>query len=217
VVPVTAAPVNVPTLLAHVRNFLGQAGNPVRDYELGPIFGTPAGEGLGGYSGAALPGVVDFPPEIRKRLAGLGDRYGQRGPLSRRDVEALRVAVHEGVHQMRYGRTPDVYVTQQGRDTEEGVTEAMTQDLLPILTAKLFGHRMPGAKMRMAQGEMPAYDPQVTDVRQLSVFGSGARTFTDQAARRWRRQLLHADAAERQSMVDQARQARIAWGERTGR
>lgn len=209
-------PIDVPTLLGHVRNFLVQHGNPVRDYGLGELFS----QGLAGQvqgNGAAVPGVVDFPPPIRKTLAGLGDRYGQRGRLRPRDLEALRVAVHEGVHQMRYGRTPEVYVSQQGRDIEEGVSEAMTQDLLPILTRKLFGHRMPGAKERLAMGDLPGYDPLVTDVRQLSVFGSGARTFTDPAARRWRRQLLHADGAARQSMVDQARQVRIAWGERTGR
>lgn len=212
-----AAAAQLQPLLGNIRNFLTQSGYPVRDYSAQPIFGTEAATGTpAGAVGLSLPGEVDFNPSVVEQLRGLQARYGRRGPLTQRQVDALSVATHEGLHQMRYGRTPDVYVTNQGRDFEEGATEAATQDLLPILTARLFGQRLPGARMRMLTQE-PSYPGLVKNIRQLSVFGSGAKTFTDHDARAWRRSFLHADADHRQQMADQAMQQRVAWGARTGR
>lgn len=205
-------------LLGNLRNFISRHGYPVRDYSMEPIFGTEAAEGTpAGSVGLSLPGEVDFSPSVVEQLRTVQARYGRRGRLTPKQVAALTTATHEALHQMRYGRTPtDVYATQQGRDFEEGATEADTQDIMPSITAALFGHRMPSQRMR-ALTEQPSYPGLVQNIRQLSVFGSGAGTYTDRAARVWRRSFLHADGAERQAMADAAMQKRLAYGERTGR
>jgi hypothetical protein len=139
--------------------------------------------------------------------------------LNDNQVEALRILLHENLHQMRYGRTPDFYGGDaQGTPGgyEEAAAESVTQDLLPIFTAKMYGMRLPSAPLRDAAGRT-AYAPQVRNLRQLSVFGSGAGDYTKRPARVWRRTFLHADANERMRMVSDAQSKRVAWGKRTGR
>jgi hypothetical protein len=209
---VTAAPVaDVPTLIAHIGNFLGQRGFPVRDFRVGGSL--DASNIAAGHAGEALPGEVGFSRAMLSQLRGLAGMYGRRrGALTDPQVEALRVATHEGLHQMRYGRTPDVYNTPRGRRMEEAATEAATQDILPIITAKLFGHRMPGARIRDVL-DGTDYPGLTRQIRQLSVFGSGASDFTARPARVWRRSFLHADEAGREQMWDQAVQKRTALAE----
>jgi hypothetical protein len=126
-------------------------------------------------------------------------------------VQALEVATHEALHQMRFGRTQDVYASPQGRRWEEGATQAAARDMLPIITAKLFGDRLPGASSRDFM-QPTTYPGLVQNIRQLSVFGSGAKRFTDHAARVWRRSFLHADEDQRQAMATAAQQARMQLG-----
>jgi hypothetical protein len=212
-VPVTPPPVaaDVPTLLGHVGNFLGQHGFPVRDFQM--VDAANAQAGAAGYAGVATPGHVGFSPAMLAQLRGLAGMYGRRrGQLTDAQVEALRVATHEGIHQMRFGRTPEVYSTPRGRRMEEAATEAATQDILPILTTKLFGYRLPGARVRDAFGGTD-YPGLTRQLRQLSVFGSGARDFTARPARVWRRTFVHADEAGRERMWDEAVQKRTALAE----
>ncbi len=208
-----------PDMLAgHLQNWLARVGYPVRDFQMAPIFGTPMEGGAGASAALSTPGKIDFNKAYMPDIRSAAGRYGKRGKLNEKQLRGLKLLLHEGLHQMRYGRTPeDVYSSQEGRDWEEGATEAATQDLIPILAAQLYGHKMLGADTRMAYGDRPLYEPLTRHVRQMSVFGSKAKKYTDYEARVWRRKFHHADGASRRQMANQAHQARIEWGKRTGR
>ena len=90
-----------------------------------------------------------------------------------------------------------------------GATEAPAPDLLPILTTQLVGQRLTGSELRAAS-QTPRDPGPVRNTRQLSVGGSAPGTYTDHAARVWRRSFLHADEAGRQAMATAAQQARDA-------
>lgn len=216
--PLNAVPPNVAYLNNVVAKFLTGHGFPVRDYSVGGI-GTRDSRA----AGEAMPGQVFFSDAMRPELARLGAyaRKGRRGNqvfLGPGEYDAMNVALHEGLHQMRFGRTPGVYgsIAEIGTPGgyEEAAAEAVTQDLLPIFALKQYGTRMPGAT---SPDRRSAYHGKVKQFRQLSTFGSGAGKFTDRPARVWRRSFLHADANKRQEMIDAATAARIAWGQRTGR
>lgn len=214
------APVPVPVneLAGHVRNWLAQVGFPVRDYTVSyaDVPNMP--------DAYAQAGVVGFGPRGRPGIESLAARYGRRGRLNPQQIGAGRQILHEGLHQMQWGRNPnsgqaDGQVYNPGGGPlfwEEGAAEAVARDLLPIFTAKLFGYKLPPALVREAR-DPGEYPHQVKAVRQLSVFGSGASKWNKRPARVWRRQFLHADQTARQQMIDRANVARAEWGRRTGR
>ena len=202
-------------LAGHVRNWLTRNGFPVRDFNVVPR------EGLAS-SGYASPGSVSFTGAVGDDLAAVAGRYGTRGRLNNRDVEALRVLMHEGLHQMQFGRNPEGYDGPNGQNGywEEAATESVTQDLLPIFARQLYGdaslaRRRGTAEQNSRDGE--TYAPGVMRLRQLSTFGSGAKNFRKRPARVWRRQFHHAAPEARQAMIDAATAKRVAWGQRTGR
>jgi hypothetical protein len=201
----------------HMHNWLQRVGYPVRGFTT--EYGVPTG-GAPTADGYSLPGKVSINPRLRRGLDGAAARLGARGRLTQQQIDALRVLAHESLHQMRYGRNPEGYTGGQAIGTpggyEEAATEAVAQDLLPIFTAQMYGHKMPSADAREFTSPI-AYDEQVNNLRQLSTFGSGSKKFSDYNARVWRRNFLHADAARRQELVNEATQARIAWGARTRR
>lgn len=198
----------------HIGNWLRRSGFPVRDYAMvqsGPVNSQHAGE--------ATPGEIMFSPRTLKGLKSAASRYGRRGALNDDQLAALNVATHEALHQMRYGRTPEFYQGAQVGTPggyEEGAVQATTEDVMPAMIAQLFGMKMQPQWVRTGLGEVP-YRRQVQNVRQLSVFGSGAGSYTDRKARVWRRSFLHADPDVRQGMVSKAQQARVAWGQKAGR
>jgi hypothetical protein len=209
-------PVN--ELAAHTRNWLTQVGFPVRDFSVayGDVPNMP--------DAYAQAGVVGFGPAGRPGIESLAARYGTRGRLDQGQVRAARQLLHEGLHQMQWGRNPhsgqaDGQVHDPGSGPlswEEGAAEAVARDLLPIYTARLYGHRMPPARVR-EERDPGDYPHQVKAVRQLSVFGSGAGKWNTRPARVWRRQFLHAEPAVRDQMREQAMAARAEWARRTGR
>lgn len=214
----TPVPAHVNDFAGHVRNWLAHVGFPVRDYTVSyaDVPNMP--------NAYSQPGVVGFGPQGRPGIESLAARYGKRGRLNRRQIESARQVLHEGLHQMQWGRNPhsgqaDGQVHNPGAGPlfwEEGAAEAVARDLLPIFTAKLFGHKLPPARER-EQHNVGEYPHQVRALRQLSVFGSGASKWNKRTARVWRRQFLHADPDARQQMVDRAHAARVEWGRRTGR
>ena len=206
---IQAAPPPVVNLAGHMRNWLTRNGMPVRDFSTS--FGVPDGASGRSAAGHALPGQVFIGPRSQRDVQSVAARYGKRGPLTSAQLEALRVMMHEGIHQMRYGRGEGV----AGR-YEEAATEAMTQDLLPIFTRKMYGHRIAGAGDRFMDVGTD-YEGDVKNLRQLSVFGSGSKKFTDYGARAWRRNFTHATDEERERLSAIAAQARVAWGQRNGR
>lgn len=192
-------------LSAHMQNWLARVGFPVRASQFSY---ADRPEVTGGY---ATPGAVYVGPSQRKSLNSVAARWGKRGALDDNQIEALRILMHENLHQMRYGRgdgSIDKY--------EEAATEAVTQDLLPIFTAKMYGMRLPNAVFRTAL-EGTDYPKQTNNLRQLSTFGSGAKSYRDRQARVWRRTFLHSDADARLQMVNQATGARVEWGKRANR
>jgi len=215
---VTPVPAQVNDLAANVRNWLAQVGFPVRDFRVSyeDVINMPDA-----YSQA---GVVGFGPRGRPGIESLAARYGRRGRLNQQQVGAARQMLHEGLHQMQWGRNPysgqaagQVYDPASGPISwEEGATEAVARDLLPVFTAKMFGSKLPSAKLREAR-DLGEYPQQVKALRQLSVFGSGAGKWNQRPARVWRRQFLHAEPAMRDQMREKAMSARTEWGKRTGR
>jgi hypothetical protein len=201
----------------HMYNWLQRVGFPVREYTT--QYGIPQGGDARAADAWASPGQVYINPKMAKRVDSAAARFGKRGRLNQAQLQAIQVLMHEGVHQMRYGRNPEGYTGGQALGSpggyEEAATEAVTQDLLPIFAAKMYGHKMPGARHVDRSGG--TYADLVQNLRQLSTFGSGSKTFTDRNARVWRRNFLHADATQRQELVNQAMQARIAWGQTSGR
>lgn len=180
-------------------NWLSRNGYPVRQFTMGTGSTTP------GAAGNATPGQVLLDPEYARKVNSAAARLGKRGRMNLAQFDGLRVLMHEALHQMRYGRgdgSVDPF--------EEGATEAATQDLLPIFARQMYGDSL-------ADKSITAYGPQLRNVRQLSVFGSGAKRYQDYKARVWRRQFLHADSDGRTQMADKARAARVEWGKRTGR
>lgn len=206
------APPPVVELSGHVRNWLTRSGFPVRD------FSTRYGSPLGGSStahGQALPGEVYIGQGASPALTTAAARLGRRGRLSNPQVEALGTLMHEGLHQMRYGRNPEGYTDREPFSPsgyEEAATEAVTRDLMPLFLREMYGDRR-----NQRDNLSTAYEPRVQNVRQLSVFGSGAKSWNDYKARVWRRDLLHASTDDRAAMIGRAQQARVAWGSRTGR
>jgi hypothetical protein len=192
----------------HMYNWLSRNGFPVRQYQTN--MAPPEGFAAGSNSGWAQPGRVYLDPKVHVGLKGAAARLGKRGPIRRGEANALQVLMHEGLHQMRYGRSPDQFTDPDGKPGsqlwyEEGATEAATADLLPIFVRQMYGDRFGGHTNT-------AYPDQLQNVRQLSVFGSGAKKFKDYKARVWRRSFLHADPNGRQRMVEEAHanQARVA-------
>lgn len=197
------------TFGGHVQNFLGQHGYPVLPYT--SHVEAPRTPGST-HVAWAHPGRVNWAPDYVAALEKVANRWGKRGRLTPKQVDTVRVALHEGIHQMRYGRTPGVFegdATKPGTGAyyEEASTEAAARDLLPIFTAKMFGHRIPNADA--VTGD---YQTETQNFRHLSVFGSGAKNYKQQKARAWRRTFNHADAATRQQMAEAAMKARIASG-----
>lgn len=189
-----------------MQNWLARVGFPVRvsqfAYSDDPSMGA----------GAANPGAIYISQKERKNLNSVAARWGKRGALDDNQIEALRVLMHENLHQMRYGRTPEFYrgnALGTAGGYEEAATEAVTQDLLPIFTAKMYGARLPNSALRTALGGTD-YPAQTQNLRQLSVFGSGAKNYMARPARVWRRTFLHSDADARLNMVNAATTARNA-------
>lgn len=194
-------PVTPAVLAGHVQNFLGQHGFPVRPFTLSE---QPHGEEMSWARGRALPGEVTLSGQTMAGVKRAAGRYGRRGRLSPEEIEGLEVLLHEGVHQMRYGRTPDFYGSRfEGHGFwEEAATQAVARDLLPILTRKLFGHRMP-RPARVASDDYRAgemYPGGVRSVRQMSTIGTRSKHFQTWAARDWRRRFSHATPEERDRM-----------------
>jgi hypothetical protein len=176
---------------------------------------TTAAAGPAGSAGYAAPGQVIIDPSYQGKVNSVAARLGKRGRMSFDQLDGLRTMMHEALHQMRFGRDPGVVensrMNQGGsRWFEEGATEAITQDLLPIFARQMYGDSL-------ADKSITVYDAPVRNVRQLSVFGSGSKNAQDYKARVWRRSFLHADANTRRDMVAKAQQARVVWGQKAGR
>lgn len=194
----------VETLAGHVRNFVTQRGFPVVPFEV--VDGISAGASQDA-DGLALPGRVSFSQAARGGVEAAARRYGKRGRLNDRQVEGLRLMLHETLHQMQYARNPKDY---HGSDTgdgfwEEAATEAVTQDLLPILTRSLYGHRMPPAGRTAAEAHVAgdSYAGRLRSMRQASTILSGSGNYQDYGARRARADFLRAPADVRNGMLAQ--------------
>lgn len=195
---------DVPALVGHTFNWLQRRGFPVRDTR---VVETPAGptpRGNGSYAYAwARPGEVSFAGEDVAKLAA---RYGKRGPLNDEQLSAANTTLHELIHQMRYGRSPEIF---SGPDEgpgywEEAATEAAARDLLPNFVRDLFGHRMRGP------GDNPStyYEDRVPRFRRLSAAAApSAKGWRGIPARQWRRTFSHSGVDERERMILEAERA----------
>lgn len=208
-------PAHVQQFAGHVFNWLSRNGFPVRPYTVRN--GADIRAGAQAY---AYPGKIVFGSEAVPKIDAAASRWGRRGRMSEQEVKGASVMLHEALHQMRFGRTP----FHNGNDDigtpigyEEASTEAVTRDLLPIFLAKMYGYRMPKEKTGPFAGHEGAYSRHVKNIRQMSVFGSGAGKWNDYKARVWRRKFHHATPEDREKMAQAALAQRAEWGRRTGR
>lgn len=104
-------------------------------------------------------------------------------PKSKWDVYDAATVLHEVLHQvgLRWG------VTDATLPVEEGLTEAVTLDLLPTFTRRLGTTYVK---------PVPAYPVLVRRVREASEVATG-QAWTSPAASRWRAQMLATPPAER--------------------
>lgn len=158
---------------------------------------------------------VQFSEAERPNVEALASRYGRRGPIDPRLQSTLSLMIHEALHQSTAQREPGFWDTE-GADTrewEEAAVEQSARNLLPAAMKQMFG-----ARFNEQDYAVPTFFQQpVKAFRQLSTFGSGAKSYKDRSARLWQRQFQQGDVATRRQMLDQANAARAAWGQRTGR
>lgn len=202
-VPVTP-PTDVAALVGHARNWLGRNGFPLPPTR---VIADPASHPAGDRGGFAWaqPGEVAF-EGAGADVASLASRYGKRGRLNDRQTYAAQTVLHELIHQMRYGRTPDFYRSpEEGPGWwEEAATEATARDLLPNFTRELFGHRL----RNTAQFQGNDYDDRTTYLRRLS--GAAAlnpKGWRGIPARQYRRTFSHATPEDRELMARAAQEA----------
>jgi hypothetical protein len=208
----------LPTFGASLADWLtNRAGYAMPD----PNVGFSFSDAIEGATSTHDRGIIfsrEWEPEV-KRLSG---RFGRRGQLGKRDMSTLKTVLHEMLHQPLVHREPDWYGTASNGERlwEEAAAVQAADDLLPAAARQLFGHRaMParpdaprGARVNLRRTQQkPQVDPLVADrtereraYQQLSVFGSGAKRYTDPVARRWRRDHLNASTAIRNQMREEA-------------
>jgi hypothetical protein len=110
------------------------------------------------------------------------------------DAPAVQLLMHEELHQVR-GVAGYAGWTQAQRDVEEGVVEAVQQDLARSFQVSLPGHApKEWGYLRMAE---------TSAVRYASAKATHTR-WTSPAARAWRLRLLLADDAGRAALLAQA-------------
>lgn len=216
-------PANVQQLSGHVRNWLTRNGFPVRDFRVVPRAQHVRGDSHSA-DGLATPGFVSFSDGFMPNVQRAADRYGQRGRVGNGVYAGVKTLMHEGLHQMQFGRNPDLYnAASVGGETggywEEAATEAATNDLLGIFMRKMYGDGRGHFRARNAVIDQSnnGYGDREKTLRQLSTFGSGATSYNKRPARVWRRTFLHADQATRDKMIQDATARRIEWGARAGR
>lgn len=131
--------------------------------------------------------------EFVAKLVELQDRRG--GSAGGR--EAILILLHELLH-----RNEHLNGTQDDRDLEEGITEAMTLDLAPAYARQVVGRRI---DFEDYSGSI--YDEIVLDIRGASSIATG-RPWWSRAARLWRRELWAASIDGRRLMMARAEAAK---------
>lgn len=215
---IAAAPagaVPVQTMIGHTANYLQSEGFSVgQPLAFAANVGDPiSGEVHGevhewafprGAAAAALPGGVFFDKSNDWPLVvELADRYGVRGKLTAGQQEELETILHEMLHQigLRSGYYEDIGAENAGDETlrwwEEGITEAVAQDLLPSIARDLYGQRL-------HRSTETSYEARVRSVRQLSVFATSSGTWNAARATAWRAKLIRRDYSGRQTMIAEA-------------
>lgn len=225
VVGMALAAVPPQELLNHSSNYLERIGFPVGR---APLAFAPADALPGAAASSARGGITFYGPGPAAGLRELADRYGTRGRLSDRAVDTAHTVIHELVHRIGHrgwyagwtcepGAAACVWTWTGARALgqtlawwEEAAADAVALDVLPHYTRTLFGHRL-------RSEQPPAYGPRVRQLRVLSVFGSGGRTWRSAEATGWRSRLVMADYPLRAAMLARAMRERVAWGQREGR
>lgn len=187
----------------HLRNFLARVGYSVPQVPMG------FGEAGGGNRAISDRDRIEFRTSEQPTIEALSSRYGRRGQLGREDQQALRLMLHELMHQPLMSREPDWYGNQapDSRLWEEAAAEQASRDVLPAVLRQMFGSHFDESAYRAPDD----YGRRVKAYQQLSVIGSGARKHQDRAARVWRRRYVNESTAGRQRMMDEANAARASW------
>ncbi len=146
--------------------------------------------------------------------AGLGGLYRARRPQAAqptrleldRMATALAVLLHESLHATGPRAREDFRLTSSGRAFEEGITEAVTLDLLPSLARSLGGSERFQRALRRAVGRYrPAYQRQVNRIRRLSTEATG-KPWANDEAKRWRIMVADRWGRDRWVLLERATQ-----------
>lgn len=173
-------------LADQTADWIGQTvGAPSRRLVLdpGPALGENAdGLLIVGQVTSDKPGVATIYPEF------LGSWHraanGKTGPLT---ADAAATVLHELVHRAPIDWNFDPYL-------EEGITEAITEDLLPAWSVRFLGERIEPWQYEHS------YPKEVAYIRHQSALATGAGWRT-RAARLWRRAFYLADRSTRLAMI----------------
>lgn len=150
---------------------------------------------------------IRFNPAWQGSVASLAGRYGKRGPLKPRQVEAFEKLLHEMLHQPLVTREPGWYngASNDQRLWEEAAAEQASQDLLPAALKQLFGYRMPaprrGARSLDRNPVLADRSARQKAYRQWSTLASGSSDFQKRPARLARRDFLNASTEQRGRML----------------
>lgn len=186
----------------HLANWLRQQGYAMPATAPGFSFGYEQP----GATSTHDRGIL-FNPAWREQVMSLAGRYGKRGPLKPRQVEAFEKLLHEMLHQPLVQREPGWYgaASNDQRLWEEAAAEQASQDLLPAALKQLFGFNRPLARRGARALDR---DPVLADrtarqraYRQWSTLASGSSDFQKRPARLERRDFLNASTDERGRML----------------
>jgi len=131
--------------------------------------------------------------------AGLQQRMRGRArrPMSAEAMDQVGALNHELIHT---GSKSLATQTPDQRFWEEGITEAVSADVLPAALRQLYGARG-GRNFYKDARYTGSFPGRVKSIRQMSVYATGAGKWNDRAARVWRRDLANADADQRAQMM----------------
>lgn len=163
-----------------------------------------------------LPEYAEDMARVEKTIAMWNSPRMSGFRPDQRDMTAMRLAVHEILHQIgavrEWNAIPQIGDGGarffDGIQTEEGVVEAVTLDVCNLWGRKwgaTFPFFPPGViSVEDPQRTVSTYKDRVVEVRKLSSSATGQH-WQSRAATRWRRALLNADFAKRKEMIARVR------------
>lgn len=165
------------------------------------------------------PGEIVISEETAKQLESARrhmGRWRRGGPQPTfAEKDALRTVTHEIIHQISTAReyraavqSGDARRYNEGSGTDEGITEAVTLDVLDTWGRAKWGTRFPyqdpgvfvWQESSSDPNAPPSYKDRTVEIRRLSAKATG-RSWTSVQARNWRKALMSSDYEKRKQVI----------------